>query len=82
MSRWRYGIVDFLRLIGQVSTEPDQHHSHSQAVRLRASSMKSHRTAADILRVDQGPELTALAMLQWAAEHNIRLRFSDLGKPT
>jgi len=44
--------------------------------------MKSHRTAADILRVDQGPELTALAMLQWAAEHNIRLRFSDLGKPT
>ena len=36
----------------------------------------------DVLRVDQGPELTALAMLQWAAEHNVRLQFSDQGKPT
>jgi putative transposase len=35
-----------------------------------------------VLRIDQGPELTSLAMLRWAAEHNVVLQFSDPGKPT
>jgi len=35
-----------------------------------------------VLRVDQGPELTSLAMLRWAADHNVILQFSDPGKPT
>ncbi len=33
------------------------------------------------LRVDNGPELTSLAMLRWASEHEVDLHFIDPGKP-
>jgi len=33
------------------------------------------------LRVDNGPEFTSLAMLRWAAEHDVELLFIDPGKP-
>jgi putative transposase len=33
------------------------------------------------LRVDNGPELTSSAMLDWAIEHNVELHFIDPGKP-
>ncbi len=41
----------------------------------------AERGYPDRLRVDNGPELTSLAMLKWAAEHNVELVFIDPGKP-
>jgi putative transposase len=35
-----------------------------------------------VLRFDNGPEYTSLAMLKWSAEHCIELFFIDPGKPT
>ena len=34
------------------------------------------------LRVDNGPELASLAMLDWALEHDVQLLFIEPGKPT
>lgn len=34
------------------------------------------------LRVDNGPENTAMAMLTWSIEHNVELHFIDPGKPS
>jgi putative transposase len=34
------------------------------------------------LRVDNGPENTALKMLEWSVEHNVDLHFIDPGKPS
>ena len=34
------------------------------------------------LRVDNGPELASLVMLDWAPEHDVQLLFSEPGKPT
>jgi putative transposase len=33
------------------------------------------------LRVDNGPELTSLKMLEWAIEHDVELHFIEPGKP-
>ncbi len=35
-----------------------------------------------VIRIDNGPEFTSLAMLKWAAQKNIELFFIDPGKPT
>jgi len=34
------------------------------------------------IRIDNGPEFTSIAMLKWAAEHDVELFFIDPGKPT
>jgi putative transposase len=34
------------------------------------------------LRVDNGPELASLVMLDWALEHGVQLLFIEPGKPT
>ena len=39
------------------------------------------RGLPETVRFDNGPEFTSLAMLKWAAEHNVRLHFIDPGKP-
>jgi putative transposase len=33
------------------------------------------------IRIDNGPELTSIAMLKWAATHDVELHFIDPGKP-
>jgi putative transposase len=40
------------------------------------------RGLPETVRFDNGPEFTSLAMLKWAAEHNVRLHYIDPGKPT
>ncbi len=35
-----------------------------------------------VIRFDNGPELTSIAMLRWSAEHSVELLFIDPGKPT
>lgn len=40
------------------------------------------RGLAQSIRFDRGSEFTSRAMLQWSAEQNIFLQFSDPGKPT
>lgn len=35
-----------------------------------------------VIRIDNGPEFTSIAMLKWAAEHGVELSFIDPGKPT
>ncbi len=40
------------------------------------------RGLATSMRFNRGSEFTSRAMLQWSAERNIALQFSDLGKPT
>jgi putative transposase len=34
------------------------------------------------LRIDNGPELTSRALLQWSVDHEVDLHFIDLGKPS
>lgn len=34
------------------------------------------------MRIDNGPELVALALAQWAEEHGVQLEFIKPGKPT
>ena len=33
------------------------------------------------LRIDNGPELTSTALLNWSIDHDVKLHFIDLGKP-
>lgn len=40
------------------------------------------RGLAATMRFDRGSEFTSRAMLQWSAEQNVALQFSDPGKPT
>lgn len=40
------------------------------------------RGFAPTMRFDRGSEFTSRAMLQWSAERNVLLQFSDPGKPT
>lgn len=40
------------------------------------------RGFATTMRFDRGSEFTSRAMLQWSAEQNVALQFSDPGKPT
>lgn len=40
------------------------------------------RCLAATMRFDRGSEFTSRAMLQWSAEQNVALQFSDPGKPT
>ena len=36
----------------------------------------------EYLRIDNGPELASIAMLDWALKHNVELLFIEPGKPT
>ncbi|HEV2262046.1 MAG TPA: integrase core domain-containing protein, partial [Candidatus Rubrimentiphilum sp.] len=40
------------------------------------------RQLAQAMRFDRGSEFTSRAMLQWSAERNVLMQFSDPGKPT
>jgi putative transposase len=53
----------------------------SQRVVRELDTVAAERGYPDRLRVDNGPELTSLAMLKWAAVHNVELVFIEPGKP-
>ena len=66
----------------QLALEPDYSFPSGQVIRILDGLAFERGSYPRVLRVDQGPELTSLAMLRWAAEHDVVLQFSDPGKPT
>ena len=44
--------------------------------------LKKHRGLPDIIRVDNGPEFTSIALDQWAYWNKVNLAFSRPGTPT
>ncbi len=66
----------------QLALEPDFSFPSGQVIRVLDGVAFERGSYPKVLRVDQGPELTSLAMLRWAAEHDVILQFSDPGKPT
>ena len=66
----------------QLALEPDYSFPSGQVIRILDGLAFERGSYPRVLRVDQGPELTSLAMLRWAAEHDVILQFSDPGKPT
>jgi len=66
----------------QLALEPDFSFPSGQVIRVLDGLAFERGGYPKVLRVDQGPELTSLAMLRWAAEHGVILQFSDPGKPT
>lgn len=71
---------DFTR--EQLALELDFSFPSGQVIRVLDAIAFERGSYPNALRVDQGPELTSLAMLRWAAEHDVVLQFSDPGKPT
>jgi transposase InsO family protein len=53
----------------------------SRRVIRELDAVAAERGYPDRLRVDNGPELTSLAMLKWAADRNVELVFIEPGKP-
>lgn len=53
----------------------------SARVILVLDEIAAERGYPGALRIDNGPELTSLALLRWAAAHDVDLQYIDRGKP-
>jgi len=84
LNRRKFRVLDIIDDFTRINLQLDIDFSFPsrQVTRILDEIAQDFGGYSDVLRVDQGPELTALAMLQWAAEHDVRLQFSDPGKPT
>lgn len=72
-------VDDFSR--ESLAIEVDTSLSRSRVTRVAGSDRKRSRLSGALV-LDNGTELTSLAMLRWAADHRVRLHHIAPGKPT
>ena len=76
LSRRKFRVLDIIDDFTRINLQLDMDFSFPsrQVTRILDEIEQDCGGYPAVLRVDEGPELTALAMLQWAAEHNVRLQ--------